>query len=93
MASSSRAPSAPGSRVRTSFVLERIKYPSPIIHINTHTHKKIGRREPILALSLEPDDPRINFALMGHDAKLSGKVHFPILFLPWSIVHIYMIRV
>lgn len=36
-----------------------------------HT-KKTGRKEPILALSLEPDDPRITFSLMGHDAKLTG---------------------
>lgn len=31
-----------------------------------------GREEPILALSLEPDDPRVTFSLMGQDASLSG---------------------
>lgn len=42
---------------------------------NVHTHTQ-GREEPILALSLEPDDPRITFSLMGHDAKLSGAYLF-----------------
>lgn len=40
-----------------------------ITHPSTH---RTGREEPILALSLEPDDPRITFSLMGNDPKLSG---------------------